>query len=806
DSAGRNQLRFVISPEGRVTEHRYDTFGNRVSTIAFGAASYPVESLTATGVPPETHVAGWASSQDPSRSLRTDYTFDFRGQVERTLSYAQLDTRGNGVMDQGARSTRFFYGPTGLLLTTIDPNGNVTTQTHDGLGRVLSSTDALNQVTLSQYDDAHYQASITLANGLVTTSTYDRAGRLVSVMQSSQASANLGETSYAYDAAGRLVMTRDATGRSHWTLHDDAGRKAGDIDSDGTLTEYVYHANNLLAATIVHANPVNVGVLTGNGGQPTNPALSTVRPAASDKDQRSWRVYDSANRLVQTIDGEGFVTANEYDGASRIIATRQHANAVSVPATGAAPISAPVVPVASAADRVNRSFYNADGLLVGQLDAENYYTQYRYDAAGRKTAQTRFATPMAGTLTNALTPPIVVLEGSPIPMVAYVVQRAEGGAVRGVPSNAGDGSVGVFDMATLKARLEAFKAVDEAGAFRDLVALVRYAAPTLKAAGFDAAALLRSWISALPANSPTRNAVAGLDVVLAGSSPVNGNSASQLILGDSLGNAIYGGGGNDYIDAGAGDDNTIFGDAGDDTIDGGAGNDWLNGGQGADTYLFGWGSGKDTINNAASDPLGPTPDTVLMGAGVTPSNVRVTRTANELVLRLSGSDDQLTILNYFMDDGVNNWNVGTVRFANGTVWTMADVKALATRATAQDDALLGYASDDAIAGGTGNDTITGKGGADTLRGDAGEDSLSGDDGDDELSGGADSDTLTGGAGIDLLLGGAGADSLVGGMGDDTLDGGAGNDTLKGGEGSNTYLFGIGSGQDTIDNSNTAYTG
>jgi Ca2+-binding RTX toxin-like protein len=49
----------------------------------------------------------------------------------------------------------------------------------------------------------------------------------------------------------------------------------------------------------------------------------------------------------------------------------------------------------------------------------------------------------------------------------------------------------------------------------------------------------------------------------------------------------------------------------------------------------------------------------------------------------------------------------------------------------------------------------------------------------------------------MLYGDAGNDTIRGGSGNDTLDGGAGNDNLNGEIGNDTYLLGLGSGADTI---------
>ncbi|MDB0511579.1 calcium-binding protein, partial [Ralstonia solanacearum] len=143
-----------------------------------------------------------------------------------------------------------------------------------------------------------------------------------------------------------------------------------------------------------------------------------------------------------------------------------------------------------------------------------------------------------------------------------------------------------------------------------------------------------------------------------------------------------------------------------------------------------------------------------------------------------------------------------VRFADGTTWDVAAVKALVQVPTSGADNLYGYASDDVLNGLDGNDTLRGYAGNDTLRGDAGADTLYGGDGNDMLDGGADNDYLYGENGDDSLLGGAGNDTLYGGSGNDTLEGAAGNDYLSGEGGSDTYVFNSGWGQDTINNYDT----
>jgi VCBS repeat-containing protein len=247
----------------------------------------------------------------------------------------------------------------------------------------------------------------------------------------------------------------------------------------------------------------------------------------------------------------------------------------------------------------------------------------------------------------------------------------------------------------------------------------------------------------------------------------------------------------------AGDD-TIYGTNTTDRINGGAGNDHLEGGAGSDTYLFGRGSGQDTIVNFALESDLNKVDAVQFAADVLSTDVTVRRnSATSLTLSINGTTDTLTIADYFYLDGNSPISrLEEIRFAD-KVWTVADIKTMTSQPTSGNDVLYGYSTNDTISGGDGNDVISGLAGDDILNGDAGNDVLSGDAGNDTLNGGSGNDWLEGNTGNDTLNGGSGNDVLHGNSGNDVLSGGAGTDYLYGGSGNDTYLFGRGSGQDTI---------
>ncbi len=315
-------------------------------------------------------------------------------------------------------------------------------------------------------------------------------------------------------------------------------------------------------------------------------------------------------------------------------------------------------------------------------------------------------------------------------------------------------------------------------------------------------------------------------------------------------------------------DDRIFGFASDDRLDGGAGGDLMKGGDGNDTYVFGHGYGHDRIAESSSHILAPETDVVALTEDVSPDQVRVTRGAgNDIVLTLTDTGETLTLSDQ-TSYGVLNWRpseVESVAFADGTIWTAADLrsKALENAATSGDDTVEGFFSDDVIDGGAGDDLLMGGDGSDTYvfgRG-SGHDTI------DERLGyvtyssvdrvvfGSDvapSDIVVTRPGNDdeilltiadtgdslLLLSQdwqystvesyvfadgttwsladlkakliaqtetAGNDVVTGFGGADRLEGGKGDDVLDGREGDDTYVYARGDGHDTIDEG-TLYAG
>lgn len=122
--------------------------------------------------------------------------------------------------------------------------------------------------------------------------------------------------------------------------------------------------------------------------------------------------------------------------------------------------------------------------------------------------------------------------------------------------------------------------------------------------------------------------------------------------------------------------NSLQGLDGADTLDGGLGNDKLEGGKGADTYLFGLGSGKDTV--IEKDATLDVRDIVDFGA-LDRAEVRFVHVGNNLEARIIGSADKLVIKDWYLGD---RHEVEDFVFADGT-WDGDDLAPVALEAGLQ---------------------------------------------------------------------------------------------------------------------------
>ena len=87
---------------------------------------------------------------------------------------------------------------------------------------------------------------------------------------------------------------------------------------------------------------------------------------------------------------------------------------------------------------------------------------------------------------------------------------------------------------------------------------------------------------------------------------------------------------------------------GDVLLEGDAGADTLFGGAGSDTYVFNVGDGADTIyDSGPQSGQDSATDKIVLGAGIAPADVSVSRVYSDLVISFGTAGDQIRVANWY---------------------------------------------------------------------------------------------------------------------------------------------------------------
>ncbi|WP_341208313.1 LysM peptidoglycan-binding domain-containing protein [uncultured Sphingomonas sp.] len=386
--------RFAISGAGRVTERRYDTYGNVSVALSYTDQFYDLTNLSTSSAPSEVDMANWVKGlSDQTAVEQTVYQHDIRGNVIRQLDYAASTSPGAPSDTENYREIVYRYDQAGRLVARTQTGENTETFVYDGLGRLVASTDVNGGTTNVLFDDPGTQTVVTLANGLVRYSTYNKAGDLIAMSEAGDLMLAGGAT-FDRDQLGRVRVTSGSTGIKSYMIYDRVGRKVADIGEQREITEYRYDANDRLVATIRYDTKITAAALDVVAKPYLSPDIADIRPAASTSDLWTWQVYDAKGRVIETIDGAGNVVASSYDASDRLVMVRDYATqltAAQLTTLRTTPPSVQILPTETTVDRVTRSFYDADGNLIGSLDGAGYLQVMTYDAAGNRIAETAYA-------------------------------------------------------------------------------------------------------------------------------------------------------------------------------------------------------------------------------------------------------------------------------------------------------------------------------------------------------------------------------------------------------------------------------
>jgi RHS repeat-associated protein len=235
------------------------------------------------------------------------------------------------------------YTLNGVDITQVSGAGPENfTRSYNGFHQVLNHYNALNELTVYEYDHLQRLTNVTHPNGLMTSSTYDTNGNVATVIDRS-ASQAFRTNSYTW--TNGLVHTHtDERGLTTTYVYDVFNRITKQFYPDGTGITNLYNKLDLIQTTdrlgytsgfeynnfrevLRHTN-ANQKVTSyeycdcGSLSSITN-ALNDVTSFTYDNAGRQTRVtypgntyvdyfYDTAHRLVRTADSAGVNVTNYY--------------------------------------------------------------------------------------------------------------------------------------------------------------------------------------------------------------------------------------------------------------------------------------------------------------------------------------------------------------------------------------------------------------------------------------------------------------------------------------------------------------
>ncbi len=384
----QGHLRFKVSKDGTVLEHRYNKEGQLESSRNYLHTDYDLSQFTSDRVLTLIEMLSWVEKQNPQAISLVHYHYDWRGLLDEEVHYAQIDGQGEGL-SKDALLTRFRYDAAGRLVGKAVPlahDFSITTYLYDDLGRLIQRVDNQKHYERFEYDDTHQRVITTDANGLQTIRTYDHAGLLFTTQYLDSKQWNYGTIRYSYDGAGRLQSEINADGKASYYFYDNEGQLIAKCEPGGRLSEYRYDNEKRLLQTIHYHDAVAT-----TSWSTKIPVWLAIKPKPDPKDRVSQTIYNDYNQIAYQIDAEGAVIAFTYNAAGQIISKTAYATRLNNTILSQTLTAANLSLQTSTDDRCHYFFYDAEGRLHAEVDGEGAATAFRYDREGHVWATIRYA-------------------------------------------------------------------------------------------------------------------------------------------------------------------------------------------------------------------------------------------------------------------------------------------------------------------------------------------------------------------------------------------------------------------------------
>lgn len=369
-------LRFTVSATGSVTEHTYNSVGERVSTRVYTGAAFDTASTVDLSA-----LTGWTASQSKQHSILTDYTYA-RGEVATQTTYTQLDDAGQGivVLDITVSSS---VETAGRSMTV----GTTPVVSDLGTGITLTVLDAQHRIISIDTVDTQNEAAggRLLAEALAALVMPENGGKVVVIGSEGWANNISGKAATALKALGlnhplftgkveerrasdTLLVAVSEVKDGQWSLVDQSVRAA-----DGAQTLSVTGTEHVQMTYDAFGNLLGTQTLSGN--------LTTgdVRVLS-----QTSQVVDGLNRVISTTDAAGNTVSTQYLDASRQVLVTQESGLVTERTFSARGELVTETQRATGEESRTRGFvYDARGQLVATTYPNGSVSVQQYDSAGR---------------------------------------------------------------------------------------------------------------------------------------------------------------------------------------------------------------------------------------------------------------------------------------------------------------------------------------------------------------------------------------------------------------------------------------
>jgi YD repeat-containing protein len=363
-----------------------------------------------------------------SATASTSYTYDRRGlQTSETvdpsginaLTKRDYDAFGRVKTTTDANNKQWVntYDRLGRLTRTRDALLVTRSTDYDAFGRVTGQTDAFNHTASTLYDDVNRSVQVTTPEGVTLKTFHDRDGHTISVTDGRGTTTNYLYTQngqlrsqdgpqtrvLTYNRAGQLIEEVDGTSDVTIT-YDAAGRvltRTQDPNALKLVTTYTYDAQGR-EINIKDPKGIDTKIEYDLDGRVWKRTVDPTTPTYTGLNLTTTYTYDGVGRVVTETSPGGSVTRYGYDKAGRRTSAQVDGLTSATKHTWEYDGNGNVTGVIDGNGNRTRYVYDANNQLVYTVDAEGGLQKNDYDAEGRVTRTTRYATKIAvSSLSNA---------------------------------------------------------------------------------------------------------------------------------------------------------------------------------------------------------------------------------------------------------------------------------------------------------------------------------------------------------------------------------------------------------------------